>query len=149
MAMYQFFAGSKKSQVLFLLTNEGLTMQVNHLNEEYVFKWLDGMLTGRYSSDWGVEKSTDLFAFYHSDSKVTVDGNTIEFITVPKHKETGKTIAQVKAINRFTVMENTASIVQETFFEVDGVLYDCSYIIGKTQIDIDSFYQFQKITYKS
>lgn len=139
MAMYQFFAGSKKSQVLFLLTNEGLTMQVNHLNEEYVFKWLDGMLTGRYSSDWGVEKSTDLFAFYHSDSKVTVDGNTIEFITVPKHKETGKTIAQVKAINRFTVMENTASIVQETFFEVDGVLYDCSYIIGKTQIDIDSF----------
>lgn len=139
MAMYQFGAGKKGSQVGFELTDEGLTMQILHLEEQYDFKFLDGMLKERITKDWVADQDNTMFGFYHSDAEVTVKGNTIEFVAVPKHKETGVSIPQIKVTNRFTVSKDQVSVIQETFFEVAGSFYDCSPFIGKLETDMSLF----------
>lgn len=139
MEIYQFFSGKEKSRIQFELSNDGLTMHVAHLDKQYDLKFLDGLLTERYTSDWGVKKNENVFSFYHGDSQVTVNGNTIEFVTVPVRRETGEVLSGVKATNRFTVVENQVSVIQETFFEVDGIFYDCSHIVGRIELNTGDY----------
>ncbi|MBR2044369.1 MAG: hypothetical protein IJ946_08550 [Clostridia bacterium] len=139
MKSYIISSENGKRKVLFNLSDEAFVMTVVNNGEEYTFNFADGFFTEHYSKDWGAKKNYNLYNFYHNATKVTVNDNTIEFVSNPKFIKEEKELSNITVTNRFTLLENQASVIQETFFEVDDAFYDCCHRVARAKIDLSSF----------
>ncbi|MBQ4518451.1 MAG: hypothetical protein II997_07700 [Clostridia bacterium] len=133
MATYTFPLGKEQGQVAFNLSEKCLTMKIIHRRETYEFEFLDGVLNDRFTSDWFAGVEFKHHATMYEGCAVTVKENGLEITGQPKRMETGEVMDQVTVTNRFTVLKEQAAITQETFFTVDGPLYDCSALIGRVE----------------
>lgn len=133
MATYTFPLGNQQGRVTFDVSGKGLSMQVVYLLEVYEFDFLDGVLNNRFSSDWFAGVPFNLHASMHGECMITARENGLEITGHPKRMETGEVMHQVMVTNRFSVSTTQATVTQETFFEVEGALYDSAALIGRLE----------------
>ena len=137
MKEYKLSLGNNGSSVRFCLGDNGLTMCVAH-NKEYTFEFADALVRDRITFDGYANLNFDTVNVYGKNTSVNVTEDAIEFVSVPEGSDADYA-SKVKVINRFTPSKTQASIRQETYFEVDGAVYDCAHFTAKAKINAEIF----------
>lgn len=135
MSTYQFILDKKGSKVTFLLSPEKLTLQVIHKGEKYDFEYLDCVLKDRFTSDWFAGVQFKPYTSMYEGCEVNENKNGFELVGHPKHIQTGEVIPEITIVNRFTVLPESVSVIQETFFKVDGAFYDSSALVSRIEME--------------
>lgn len=130
MKEYKLVLGNKGAVARFCLTDDGLTMHVAH-QKEYTFAFTDALVKDRITFDGYANLNYETVNVYGRNTSVNVKEDTIEFICVPAPR--------MKVVNCFTVSKTQASILQETYFEVDGAVYDCAHYTARARINAEIF----------
>ena len=127
---YQFRLGNKGAAVRFCLSDDGLTMYVEH-QKEYTFTFTDALVKDRITFDGYANLEYETIDVYGKNTSVNVKEDTIEFICAPAPK--------IKIVHQFTPSKVQASIRQQTYFEVDGAVYDCAHYTARAKINAEIF----------
>lgn len=134
MVAYEFKLDDKGSGAFFKLSPEKLTLQVIYKSERYDFEYLDCVLNDRFTGDWFAGVAFQAYTVMYEGCEVKKRENGFELTGHPKRIETDEIISAITVTNRFTVLPESASVVQETFFKVDGAYYDTSPLVARVEL---------------
>ncbi|MBQ2888927.1 MAG: hypothetical protein IJE41_00585 [Clostridia bacterium] len=141
MNSYKLSLGKNGGEAEFSLTDEkGLCIKVTENNEEYILYLKDGVYIDRKYYDGGAYQGPLHFckAFY-KDAYTKINGNAFEISANPISELSGEYIDDILITNRFTVCEETPSIIQETFYTLKTKRYDASHCVGHIDISENEF----------
>lgn len=130
---YKYHFG-KNSTALFHMDDNGLTLSVLSDNQNYQFEFKDEIFLNKHFYDKSAYTG-EMFSvpIYGEKAVVTEEDQKLRI--------TSKITPELTAFNLFTMSNNSATILLETYFESTEKIYDCSYFVARTKLNLDGLTQ--------